>query len=83
MNKKVATHVLVYGHLKCQAKFVADYILFFPFYFSEKINLDISCELYAKQTIHICQDLFSLKNKKKKYILENVVYCICDWCFKA
>ena len=31
-----------------------------------KINLDILCESSAKQMIHIkCQDLFSLKNKKK------------------
>ena len=36
------------------------------FYFSEKTSLDISCESSAKQTIHMkCQDLFSLKNKKK------------------
>ena len=28
------------------------------FYFSEKTSLDISCELSAKQTIHMkCQDL--------------------------
>ena len=33
--------------------------------FSESISLDISCELSAKQTIHMkCQDIFSLKNKK-------------------
>ena len=32
-----------------------------------KINLDILCDSFAKQMIHIkCQDLFSLKNKKKK-----------------
>ena len=36
------------------------------FYFSEKTSLDISCESSAKQTIGMkCQDLFSLKNKKK------------------
>ena len=40
--------------------------LFF-FYFPEKTSLDISCELSAKQTIHMkCQDLFSLKNKINK-----------------
>ena len=39
-------------------------ILFF--YFSEITSLDISCELSAKEIIHIkCQDLFSLKNKNK------------------
>ena len=35
----------------------------FYFYFSEKTSLDISCELSAKQTIHMkCQDLFSLND---------------------
>ena len=61
--------------LKRQAKFVADNIqkkIFF--FFSEKTSLDISCELSAKQTIHMkCQDLFSLKNKK------NVVCLSCNW----
>ena len=38
----------------------------FFFYFLEKTSLAISCESSAKQTIHMkCQDLFSLKNKKK------------------
>ena len=33
------------------------------FNFSKKTSLDISCELSAKQTIHMkYQDLFSLKN---------------------
>ena len=40
-------------------------LFFFFFFFSEKTSLDISCELSAKQTVHMkCQDLFSLKNKK-------------------
>ena len=34
-------------------------------YFSEKLSLDISCELSAKQTIHM-NVLFSLKKKKKE-----------------
>ena len=39
----------------------------FFFFFSEKTSLDISCELSAKQMIHMkCQDLFSLKTKKKQ-----------------
>ena len=39
----------------------------FFLYFSEKTNLDISCESSAKSMIHMkCQDLFSLKKKKKK-----------------
>ena len=38
----------------------------FYFFFPEKTSLDISCELSAKQTIHMkCQDLFSLEKKKK------------------
>ena len=40
---------------------------FIYLFFSEKTNLDISCESSAKQTIHMkCQDLFSLKIKTKK-----------------
>ena len=47
--------------LKVPITTAADDIFFFFFFFSEKISLDISCE-----SIHIkCQDLFSLKNKKK------------------
>ena len=38
------------------------------FYFSEKTSIDISCESSAWQMIHMkCQDLFSLKNKKKGF----------------
>ena len=45
-----------------------NFVLFF-FYFSEKTSLDISCESSAWQMIHMkCQDLFSLKKKKKKKI---------------
>ena len=42
--------------------------IFFKFYFSEKISLDISCELSAWQMIHMkYQDFFfSEKSKKKK-----------------
>ena len=39
---------------------------FLVFIFQRK-QVDISCELSVKQTIHMkCQDLFSLKKKKKK-----------------
>ena len=35
--------------------------------FSEKIKLGISCELSAKQTIHMkCQTLFRLKKKERE-----------------
>ena len=46
---------------------VADAILKYSFYFSEKIRFDISSELSAK-TIHMkCQTKFSMeKNEKKK-----------------
>ena len=44
---------------------------FYFFYFSEKTSHDISCELSAKQTVHMkCQDLFSLKNLKNKKKIE-------------
>ena len=84
--------------LKHQAKFVADDILTFSFfYFSEKTNLDISCELSAWQTIHMkCQGSFpsekkkrkglfpSEKKKKKKKKKVKIVICFsCDWCFKG
>ena len=47
------------GSLKCQAKFLAD-ILFF-FFFIE--NVDILCELSAKQTIYMkCQEFVFMKN---------------------
>ena len=59
--------------LKRQTNFVADDILGFVFVFfvvvffcfKEK-SLDISCELSAKQMIHMKhQDLFSMKNKNR------------------
>ena len=47
------------------------------FFFSEKTSLEISCESSAKQTIHMkYQDLFSLKNKKKRKILSSVAVVI-------
>ena len=60
-------------NLKVQIATAADDNFFF---FSEKISLDISCELSAWQTIHMkCQDLLSLKNKKK--FLNDVCYKFC------
>ena len=57
---------MVYLTLKAPITTAADN--FFYFYFSEKTSIDISCESSAWQTIHMkCQDLFSLKNKKKKF----------------
>ena len=39
---------------------------FYFFFFSKEKTLEISCELFAWQTIHMkCQDIFSMKNKNK------------------
>ena len=49
------------------------YLFIYFFLFSEKTSLDVSCESSAWQTIHMkCQDLFSLKKKKKK---KNIFEC--------
>ena len=45
----------------------SNFFFYFYFFFSEKPSLDISCESSTWQMIHMkCQDLFSLKNNKKK-----------------
>ena len=60
--------------LKAPSKICSRRHSFFFFFFfflniSDKTSLDTSCELSAKQTIHMkCQDLFSLKKKNKKKI---------------
>ena len=55
--------------LKVPSKIVTDDILNYYYEFSAKIWPDISCELYARQMIHMAyQALFSLKNKKKNNI---------------
>ena len=66
--------------LKRQAKFVADdSFFFFPLLliFQTKTSLDISCELSAKQMIHMkCRDVFSEKpttNKQKNMTSAAVV----------
>ena len=54
--------------LKAPVTTAADDNLLYIFYFSEKTSHDISCELPAWQMIHMkYQDLFSLKNKKRKF----------------
>ena len=54
----------VFGPLNCNRRQL--FIYLFIYLFSEKTSLDISCESSAWQTIQMkCQDLFSLKNKKK------------------
>ena len=56
--------------------------IFYSFIFSEKTSFDISCESSAKQTIHMmCQDLLSLKNKKKKFRMSSVTNFA--WRFKS
>ena len=56
--------------LKAPITTVADNIfkyVYISVLFFKEISLDISCESFAKLMIHIkCQDLFSLKKKKKK-----------------
>ena len=53
--------------LKAPVTTAADDNFFNFFYFTEKTSLVISCESSAWQMIHMkCQDLFSLKKKKKK-----------------
>ena len=69
-------------HLKCQAKIAADGTLFFYFYLSKEMRLDVSSESSARQTIHMkYQVLFSLKNNEKVFI--NGFCCSCDWRFKG
>ena len=47
--------------------FLFFFLFFFFLYFPEKTSLDISCESSAWQMSHMkCQDLFSLKKKKKE-----------------
>ena len=63
--------------LKALTKIAADDILFFYFYLSKKIRLDVSSESSAWQRIHLKhQVLFSLKNNEK--IFMNVVCCSRD-----
>ena len=64
--------------LKAPVTTAADEIFFYFFFiFSEKTSLDISCELSAKQTIHMkCQDLFSLKNKRKNFECRLLKFCL-------
>ena len=72
INKQAVTSLHMAEHLKCKVNFVPDNILFFfyIFFIENKFN----------QTIHMkCQDLFLMKNDKKK----NVVCYICDWLFKG
>ena len=68
---------------------------YYFFFFSEKTSPDISCELAAKQMIHMkCQDLFSLNIKKKKKKMNKTLSsaavvigalrancCLCNVCF--
>ena len=62
----VCVIALKFRHLKALSKIVADNILNFHYYFSERIRLGISCESSASQVIHMkCQALFSQKNKNK------------------
>ena len=49
--------------------------IFMIFFFSEKIRLDLLCESFARQTIHMrCLVLFTLRNTKN----QNGICCTCD-----
>ena len=62
---------------KRQTKIAADDTLFFYFYLSNEIRLDVSRESSAMKY----QVLFSLKNNEKVFI--NVACCSRDWRFKG
>ena len=48
------------------------------FFFSEKINLEVSCEFSARQRIHMKnQALFSSKDKIKKMMMSSAaIFCL-------
>ena len=70
--------------LKYKASLLADNNLKLILYFSEKLRLDISCELSARQTIHMkCQFLFSLKKKFKVSSAVVVINALRDKNFQA
>ena len=53
------------------------FFIFIVIFFSEKISLDISCQLSARQTIHMkYQVLFSLKNKINNFRMSSVTNCL-------
>ena len=68
---RLSCYLELYLTLKAPITTAADdnyfYIYIYIFYFLEKTNFNISYESSAWQTVHMkCQDLFSLKKKKKK-----------------
>ena len=66
--------------LKAPIRTAADDTFKYIFFFSYKIILDILCESYAKQTIHMeFQGLFS----KKKYFFKVSSAAIFAWRFKG
>ena len=69
--------------IKELSKIAADnFFLFFFFYLSKKIRLDVSYKSFAQQMIHMkYQVLFSLKNNVK--ISMTVVCCSRDWRLKG
>ena len=59
-----------FNPLKRQAKIAADDILIFYCYLSNKIRLDISCESFAKQRIHLKHQVLFFLKKQRKNIYE-------------
>ena len=78
-NGNVLTRLLT---LKALNKNLQQTTLFFYFYLSKKIRLDVSSESSAKQRIQMkYQALFYQKNNEK--IFKTVVCCCRDWHFKG
>ena len=64
-KRRVKVEILYIKPIKDQSQLQQAAIFIF-FYFSVKTSLDISCELSARQIIHMeFHDLLSLKKKKK------------------
>ena len=77
-----AVTVLILSQTKLQQTTLLFFLFLFYFYLSKKIRLDVSCESFAQQRIHMkYQVLFSLKNNEKN--CKTVVCCICDWRLKS
>ena len=74
--------VEAYKPLKRHIKIAADDTLFFYFYLSKEIRLDVSCESPALQRIHMkYQVLFSLKNNEKSIYICRLLQR--DWRFSG
>ena len=72
INPLILMYCRTYQAVKVSSKIVADKSIFYH-YFSENMSPDTSCELSARQMIHIhikCQALFSQKITNKVNVLK-------------